>query len=260
MATITIMAAPMVQKSVMIDIHCHILPGIDDGAGTPQEAREMLDLQLSSGVNQLFMTPHYHPERTPLEKFLSARECAWEALEPLLSGKDSIQIRLGAEVRYCPQLLKENLKELTLGDSDYLLLELPSRRCPAYMGQFMEELLGMGVLPVLAHVERCAYFREKPELLKNLVDLGVLAQVSAGALFDRKDRNFARACLEHGLAQIIASDAHNIVERKPNIMQVDRLSAELRQQQEVFSCAVWDNKLPPYFKAEIVKKTLLGYR
>ena len=220
----------------------------------------MLDLQRSSGVNQLFLTPHYHPEGIPLERFLSARERAWEALEPLLRGEDSPEIRLGAEVRYCPQLLQENLKELTLGGSDYLLLELPGRRCPAYMGQFMEELLGMGVLPILAHVERCAYFREDPQLLQRLVDLGALAQVSAEALFDRADKKFAQTCLVHNLAQIIASDAHNMTGRKPCMDQLERLPEEFRQLHAVASEAVWNNEMIPYMRATAVKKTFFGYR
>lgn len=246
-------------QNAMIDIHCHILPGMDDGAETVEEARAMLDLQQASGVDKLFLTPHYDPEKISPKAFLSARENAWEALKPQLKKEEALQIRLGAEVRYCPQLLALELKELTLGSSDYLLLELPSRRCPVYMDQFMEELLWKGIIPILAHVERCAYFRENPELLRELTDLGVLAQVSVNALSDRRDKHFSYACLERGLAQIAASDAHNIEDRKPNMELLNKLPEELRQQQEAFSCAVWDNELPPYFRAEVVKKTFLGY-
>lgn len=244
----------------MIDIHCHILPNIDDGAGTPEEALVMLNLQRKSGVDKLFLTPHYYPERISLDDFLSDRKKAWETLMPLLPGENALQVRLGAEVRYCPQLLQLDLKAVTLGGSDYLLLELPSRRCPAYMEQFMEELLEKGIIPILAHVERCAYFREKPELLRKLSDLGALAQVSVQALSDKRDRRFARACLEHGLAQIAASDAHNTADRSPNMEQVNRLPEELRRMQDTFSSAVWNNELPPYFRADAVKKTFLRYR
>lgn len=244
----------------MIDIHSHILPGIDDGAGNVEESRAMLTLQLASGADRLFLTPHYHPEEIPLDVFLAEREKAWTELKAELDENRTLQARLGAEVRYCPELLSLDLRKVTLGSSDYLLLELPGRRYLAYTEQMMEELLGRGIVPILAHVERCTYFREKPELLKRLVELGVLAQVSAKALFDKRDKRFAISCLEHNLAQMIASDSHNTTDRRPCMELLNRLPEELRQLHETFSGAVWDNELPPYIRPSIVKKTIFGYR
>lgn len=244
----------------MIDLHCHILPGMDDGARELREAVGMLQMERASGVDRLFLTPHFYPEEESPDDFLSRRESAWEALCTVLTPQERKGIRLGAEVRYCEKLLALDLRKLTLGDSDYLLLELPGLRYPTYVVQIMEELLGRGLIPVLAHVERCAYFREEPELLKRLVDLGVLAQVSALALFDRRDKHFSIACLRHGLAQLVSSDAHSTTDRKPCMELVQRLPVELQQRYEVFAEAVWDNELPDYFRAGNVKKTFFGYR
>lgn len=241
----------------MIDIHCHILPGVDDGAKDLSESRAMLAAQRACGVDRLFLTPHFYPEACTLDDFLTAREKAWAQLANL---EELPRIRPGAEVRYCRQLLELDLGKVTLGDSDYLLLELPGRHYPSFAVQIVEQLQGDGFIPILAHVERCAYFREDPELLKRLVDLGALAQVSAAALFDRKDKNFARACLEHNLAQIVASDAHNMTGRKPCMDALNRLPEEICQLHEVFSDAVWNNELTPYIRATAVKKTFLGYR
>ena len=241
----------------MIDIHCHILPGVDDGAKDLSESKAMLAAQRAAGVDRLFLTPHFYPEKMSMDDFLTARQNAWAQLGAL---EDLPQLRLGAEVRYCPQLLDLDLRKVTLGDSDYMLLELPGRRYPSFAVQIVEELQGKGIIPILAHVERCAYFREDPQLLQRLVDLGALAQVSAEALFDRADKKFAQTCLMHNLAQIIASDAHNMTGRKPCMDQLERLPEELRQLHAVASEAVWNNEMIPYMRATAVKKTFFGYR
>lgn len=243
----------------MIDIHCHILPGIDDGAKDPAMSEVMLAAQADSGVHRLFLTPHFYPEEMPLDEFLAARDSAWGQLAPRLRPEDP-QLRLGAEVRYCRQLLELDLRKVTLGDSDYLLLELPGRYYPSFAVQILEELQSQGIIPILAHVERCAYFREDPRLLKRLIDAGALAQVSASALFDRKDKNFACACLEHGLAHMAASDAHNLTGRRPCMDALNRLPDALRQIHDVCCEAVWNNELPPYMRTAAVKKTFFGYR
>ena len=241
----------------MIDIHCHILPGVDDGARNVLESRAMLAAERASGVDSVFLTPHFYPEKVSMEDFLGARAEAWERLQ---SQQTTLQLRLGAEVRYCRQLLELDLRKVMMGDTDYLLLELPGGRYPSFAVQILEELMERGIIPILAHVERCSYFREDSRLLKRLVDMGALAQVSAAALFDRTDHKFARACLEHGLAHIIASDAHNLNQRKPCMELLNRLPTELLQVHEVCSEAVWNNDLIPYIRATTVKKTFLGYR
>ena len=244
----------------MIDLHCHILSGVDDGAKDISEAKSMLAMQQASGVESLCLTPHFYPEDQRIETFLTERESAWDALCAALAPQEKAIIRLGAEVHYCEQLLSLDLRRLTLGQSDYLLLELPGRRYPAYAVQIMEELLGKGITPVLAHVERYTYFRKEPELLKRLTDLGGLSQVSAQALFDKRDRNFSVACLQHGLAQIVASDAHNETTRKPNMEILQKLPQELQQLHNTFTAAVWENELPPYMRATTVKNSIFGYR
>ncbi len=244
----------------MIDLHCHILPGIDDGAQDVKEALAMAVLQRASNVDAMFLTPHFYPEEKSLDTFLAEREEAWRSLSAALPPQEHDRFRLGAEVRYCEQLLSLDLRKVTLGVSDYLLLELPGGRYPAYTVRLLEELLGQGLIPVLAHVERCAYFREEPGLLKRLVDLGALAQVSANALFDKRDRGFALSCLRHHLAQIVASDAHGAIDRKPCMELTLKLPEELQQLHAAFTEAIWENDLPPYVRATTPKKTFFGYR
>lgn len=244
----------------MIDLHCHILPGIDDGAKDLKEAVAMLHMQRSSGVEAMIMTPHFHPKMKNVDAFLTERNNAWEKLEAVLFPENNYRICLGAEVRYCEQLLTVDLRKLTLGERNYLLLELPATGYPAFLARTMEYLLSEGIIPILAHVERYAYFRNDPNLLKRLSDIGSLSQVSAQALFSKQDRHFAYTCLKHGLAQIIASDAHNLTSRKPNMDLLQKLPKELQQIHEAFSVSVWENESPPYLRATSIKKSLFGYR
>ena len=244
----------------MIDLHCHILPGIDDGAKDLNESLMMLSMLNSSGTDGVFLTPHFYPEEKSIETFLAERTRAWEELRASLAHQETTKLRLGAEVRYCEQLLSLDLRKLILGESDYLLLELPGRRYPAYLSRYVDELLSKGIVPILAHVERCVYFREEPSLLKQLIDLGALAQVSAQSLFDKRDKNFSTACLSHGLAQIVASDAHNTMGRKPCMDEIRKLPDDLQRLHESVTSAVWDNELPPYIRTTSMKKTFFGYR
>ena len=245
---------------IMIDIHCHILPHMDDGAEDVNEAKAMLTMARASGVSAICLTPHFYPDKINIDTFLSDRQKAWEELDAVCDPRESCQICLGAEVCYCEQLLSIDLRRLTLGDSDYLLLELPGQRYPAYVTQLVEEMLVKGLIPIFAHVERYTYFREEPELLKRLIENGALAQVSIQALFDKRDKNFSIACLRHGLAQIVASDAHNTTDRKPCMELLNKLPVELRRLHDAFSTVVWENDLPAYFRPTTVHKTFFGYR
>ena len=243
----------------MIDIHTHILPQIDDGAGSVEEARAMVFLQRQQGVRRMFLTPHFYPDRMGLEDFLQHRRRAWETLARSLGEDSQIQIRLGAEVHFSPNILFMDLRQLCLGSSDYLLLELSSHQYPAYIEEVVMELLNSGITPILAHIERYPYFRKDPQLLKKLIDLSCIGQVSVNALIDRHDRNFAKACFNHDLAQIAASDAHNMAERKPCMEKLTRLSDFVQGKSGVFTHAVWENELPPATRPTEVKKGILGY-
>lgn len=245
---------------MMIDIHCHILPYIDDGAEDVKESKAMLAMTRASGVDAAYLTPHFYPDKSNIDSFLEKRQKAWEELDAAVDSQMNCRIRLGAEVRYGEQLLSVDLSKLTLGDSDYLLLELPGRRYPAYVTQLVENVLGKGLIPILSHVERCVYFREEPELLKRLIEKGALAQVTMQALVDKRDKHFSVACLRHGLAQMVASDAHNTTDRKPSMELMNKLPTELRQLHDTFSNAIWNNDLPAYFRPTAVQRTCFGYR
>ena len=243
---------------MMTDIHTHILPGVDDGAKNGEEALAMLRLQRESGVERMYLTPHFYPRHQKFEEFLEKRAAARETLRALTVGKDIPEMRLGAEVHYSPDILEMDLRQLTLGDSDFLLLEMPHMIYPAYGEQVVSRILEDGITPILAHVERFPYFRKDPALLKRLIDLGALGQVSADALNLKMDKGFARACLSCGLAQLVGSDAHNTDSRRPCMEEVSKLPEQMIRQIEMFSECIWENEVPPMVYTTLPKKNFFG--
>ena len=245
-------------QPALTDLHTHILPAVDDGAKDLDTALEMLKLQKQSGVERVMLTPHYLLEE-PTQDFLERRQQGYEALMEQWCAETMPQLRLGAEVRYCPQLIEADLRSLTLGESNYLLLELPAMEVPAYLEQVLEEMRRQGITPVLAHVERCVYFRVQPERLKKLIDMGALAQITGRVIYSRGEWNFVKACLKNGLAHIIASDLHDPEQKQCLGMTAQKMEPELVSWTEEFAKCIWENTCPPIFSAYPVKKGFFGY-
>lgn len=243
----------------MIDLHTHILPAIDDGAQNVEASLSLLREEVRQQVTQIALTPHFYPHKDTLDAFLEKRNASVLVLQEHYTDSAPIDIRLGAEVHYSPNLMQTDLHSLTLGRSNYLLLELSTRHYPAHVNQFMDHLSGLGITPILAHVERCVYFREDSSLLCNLIDRGAIGQLNAENVLSKDDKGFSIACLEHGLASIIASDTHNLAKRPPRLAEaMQRLSPELNSAVLEATQAIWDNQMPPLLMPTPVKKGLFG--
>lgn len=255
------MIRPMKQNDFrsrsFTDLHSHILPAVDDGAIDMEMAAEMLRLQKYKGVDRLALTPHYYALREPLENFLDRRQQAYDVLLSCWDGATMPQIKLGAEVRCTPKLTEMELHSLTIGGSNYLLLELPDQGVAPFLDQVIDSILSQNIIPVIAHVERCVWLRNQPEQLYKLVQMGTLAQITISSLMGRRD-GFAKVCLKKGLAHIISSDAH-----RPGDC-IDFLSSGISSENvfwtESFSRAIWDNTPLPAFSVATVNKGLFGYR
>lgn len=242
------------------DLHTHILPGIDDGAENLEAALQLLRMQKAKGVDRVALTPHFYPLRQELDAFLEKRQRAYDLL---LTGWDPDvmpQLQLGAEVHYSAQLAEMDLKPMTIGQGRYLLLEFSDVKTPAHIERVLQLMLEQGVKPILAHVERCKYFREEPARLVRLVEAGALAQVSASAFSNKVKKKFAQKCLERDAAHIIASDIHNSGEDKAWLHNAPKvLKEDVCVRAEAFAKAVWDNEEPPAYQVSQIKKTLFGY-
>lgn len=197
----------------MIDIHCHLLPAVDDGAGTVEQSVEMAKRAASEGVTAIVVTPHaFHPQFETQD--LNVQSAASQ-LQTLLH-RDGIDIDLyaGQEIRVFGELVEalEDGRALSLAGSRYVLVEFPSDSVPAYAEQLFFGLQTEGYTPIIAHPERNKEFATNPKRLLDFVSSGALSQITTGSLtgeFGQNVRDLSFAFLRNGLSQLIASDAHS---------------------------------------------------
>jgi protein-tyrosine phosphatase len=206
----------------MIDLHTHILPGIDDGARTLQDAVDLARLFVREGVTAVAATPHVRDD-FPTSADLMLR--AVGALQSVLDQEDIPLIVLpGAEVAvdWLARLHDSELRRLALGGSGrYILVETPYRGWPVDLLERILRLRVAGFTPVLAHPERNAAVQARPSLLAPLVSGGTLIQVTASSLDGRlgsASREAGHRLVTAGLAHIVASDAHGSRVRAPGML------------------------------------------
>lgn len=208
----------MVSNAVWYDLHCHVLPGIDDGCKTSVESVQILRESKKQGIGGIIATPHYYP-RESVGEFLERRNRSVQQLERQMQAEldEPPRICYGAEVAYHAGLVyEEDLNLLCLGQSCYLLLELPFSQWPSAILRDIHTLSGLGITPIIAHIER--YLKLQPtRMIQMLLDSDVLIQMNAEALLGGwKSRN-ARRMLYKGQIHVLGSDCHNLVSRPQNL-------------------------------------------
>lgn len=207
----------------LADLHCHLLPGMDDGAYDIQEAVDLVSAQYKSGVRQIALTSHFNYERMTLKSFVEHRALAYmrmlAVLEEVPFEIDEIKFQLGAEVFFSPNLFHEDdILALCIENTRILLLELPTDMMPPYFDETIYQIQSYNITPVIAHVERYPYVMDNLPILCDWEDRGIYAQINAGTIL--KGGRQAKLCLDllrWNLAHIIASDAHSIAHRPPNL-------------------------------------------
>jgi protein-tyrosine phosphatase len=197
----------------MIDLHCHVLPGVDDGPATVEESIALARGARDDGITTIAATPHVDWSYPAVES-ASIRVAVGELQIDLDAAGVEVSIVTGGEVAAtrAMELDDAELRALTLGGGGWLLLECPLTvpLTPGFV-DFARSLVGREHRLLLAHPERCPIFLRSPELLDELVAEGMLAQVTAGALngrYGRSVRDLARYLVERGTAHVVASDAH----------------------------------------------------
>ncbi len=213
----------------MIDLHSHILPGIDDGAADLDESLAIARMAVADGIHQMIATPH----NTDWER-IGSRGDLNGRLSTLQAALDDAGIPLrmypGSEVHITPDLVERVRADqvISLNNSRYVLIELPFFTYPHYVEQIFFEIAVEGITPVVAHAERYAAVQEKPELLAPLVERGVLVQITSLSLvgdFGKQARRAAVSLLTRGLAHVIASDGHNTHSRPPLLSEAVSVAA-----------------------------------
>ncbi|MBQ7582520.1 MAG: hypothetical protein IJU25_06835 [Lachnospiraceae bacterium] len=204
----------------MIDIHCHLLYGVDDGAATLEISREMLAKASEQGITDIILTPHYRQGMFPYHtddirsSFSVIREEAKQW---------NIRVYLGCEYHVDDEMVG-NLKSgrvHTLAGTDCVLAEFGHASTFNQIRNSLDLLLSEGYTPVIAHAERYDVFLKEPSLLAECRNMGAMVQINADSILGRDGSRYKKACrqiLKEELADIVASDAHN-TDSRPNNMR-----------------------------------------
>lgn len=213
----------------MIDIHAHILPGIDDGAGSMKQALEMAAMAADSGVSVMVTTPHSAAfgSQNNLwgEEMIQAVKDFRNALE---KAKIPLQVYPGMEIfgtMEVPAMLDDGLF-IGLNGSDYPLVEFDFYDYEEQATLILEQIRELGKRPVVAHPERYKYIQDDPTILNYWVKMGCLLQVNKGSLlgrFGRQEELLAMALVERKFVHAVASDAHSPVMRTTWMKDVEQL-------------------------------------
>lgn len=216
----------------MLDIHCHIIPGVDDGSGSMSDSIEMAEISVESGVTGIVATPHcniprmydnYRSEELD-KKFLDLSESLKKMGIP-------VELYCGQEVFLC-RGFRERLKNgdfITLNNSRYLLVEFDAREDVSFALNSIEMVVAEGYVPVAAHPERYGFVVEDPAVVNRIRSLGALIQLNRGSLtgkFGRYIQMTAQSIVENRLADFVASDAHSQYSRTPSLADVHELICE----------------------------------
>jgi protein-tyrosine phosphatase len=197
----------------MIDLHCHILPSIDDGAKDLSDSIRMAQKAVEQGIHTIVATPHHlnnHYEN-PKQQIIARVE---ELNHALIQEKIDLKILPGQETRIYGEIVEGFVggEILPVNHSQYVLVEFSSSHVPRYTEKLFYDLQINGLIPVIVHPERNQEIIERPELLYQLVKKGALTQITAASVcgdFGKKIKNFSLQLIEANLTHFIASDAHN---------------------------------------------------
>ena len=215
-------------EPLLVDLHCHILPGVDDGATHEAESLRMLRVAEEEGIGLIAATPHAH-------------HCPAGRIPPKVARLNELAVEQGLVVRVVPgqevrlvadMVARYRAGELaTLNGGHYLLLELPlSGPLPSYLRRAIDDLQGIGLRPILAHAERYGDIQRDPAPLRELIACGVPIQVNAGSITgpaERAARPAAERLLRERLVHLIASDSHDDRWQPPRLRAALARAAEI---------------------------------
>ena len=216
----------------MIDLHCHILPGLDDGAPDMETSLAMARLAVADGITVTACTPHITPG-----VYDNRGPAILDAITALQRELDAAGIPLvltsGADIHLAPGL-RDALRSgrtPSLGGTRYFLLEPPHHVAPPRLEAVTQDLIEAGLIPLVTHPERLTWIEDHYDTMMRLADAGALMQITAGSVtgrFGKRPRYWAERMLDDGLVHVLATDAHNLRNRAPSMAEArDRVAARL---------------------------------
>ena len=212
----------------MVDIHCHILPGIDDGSKSWEMTAEMCRVAAQDGITHMVATPHCNSD------FDYDRDRYTEMLGELADAANGkLTFSLGCDFHFSYENIQDALhhpRRYTIGDSQYLLIEFSDYSLPPTVKDDLLSLSSSGMTPVITHPERNQILLRRPELVLAMVEQGCLVQVTANAVtgfWGRPSKKMADWLLKRDAVHVIASDAHDPERRKPVLSEARDAVAKL---------------------------------
>lgn len=249
---------------VMVDLHCHLLPGIDDGSKSMAISLRLAKEATENGVTHALLTPHHLNGRYVNHKQNVIRQTK-KFQEQLNANSIPLTVFPGQEVRINGQLLealdKDDILFADTGDK-YLMLEFPDDDVPHYTHQMIFDLQQRGIVPVIVHPERNTKIMAQPDLIYQLLEKGCLSQITASSYvgtFGKKVENFSRQLIEAGCGYVFASDAHDLPGRKYEMRQAfnklqREFSNELVEQYQQNASSIINGENVPQNDLKPIKK------
>ena len=206
----------------IIDFHSHILTGIDDGARNMNSAMSMLEQVREQKVDYMVATPHFYASQDRIETFLQKRKDAWDAFSAAIHEKnyqDQPHILLGGEVAFFDGISRaEEISELTIGDTNILLVEMPF---VPWTDKNIEEICYLikerNLRILIAHLERFIWMPGNKKMISKLLELPVSVQINAESMTEWKHRRALIKMFLNGTAHVLGSDCHGSRHRIPNL-------------------------------------------
>lgn len=211
-------------NSGFIDVHCHVIPGVDDGAKSYEQAYAMLDIAYRHGIRDIIATPHFMPEgKNAAPEVIGARVDRLQAYAD--ENHYDMNIYKGNEIYFHEEAIEllEQGKICTLADSNCVLVEFSPMDDARYIRNSLAELQNMGYQPIIAHVERYMSLISPPfDRIEELKDMGILIQVNAGSItgfFGKQSKTVAEKLLKKEVVDFIGTDAHSDGGRAPRMKE-----------------------------------------
>ena len=207
---------------MIIDLHSHLIPGVDDGAQTLEQSIELARQAVDEGVEHMVLTPHHRNG-----KYINYKSDVLETANTLQEAYKQANVNLKVYASQEIRLTDKFLDDLYNGDllsldaiGKYFLVEFPSDRVPSMANDVLSELISGGMIPVIAHPERNHELATNLHRLYELIDMGCLSQITTSSYsgyYGDKLVEQSRAIIQHNLAHILASDVHHIQHRPMNV-------------------------------------------
>lgn len=233
---------------MLSDFHTHILPGVDDGSPDVETSLAMLREQAAQGISTVVATPHFYPKRNTPDRFLRQRSEAYEKLMPFLEQDPSLpRVVLGAEVAFFPGISdSEALTQLTIGHSDYILVEMPYEPWTDYMLRELGDIYHkQGLTPIVAHVDRYVGAFSAKRTFQMLNQLPVWVQTNAEFFLTRNYRRVALKLLRDDQIHLLGSDCHNLQLRPPELGKAAALIRKHLGEPAIARIIQYENEILP---------------